>query len=117
MTVTMTQALRQLEQLQGLVDEREARTIGPMTDVELARAVSFAINQAAYGNATPKQVRQAKQLHFMLFGTPEIDLTKFGPQDRKPIVCIDGGKPNQLTSPEAQPLRFGYWGAPNQDRE
>ena len=83
MPATMTQALRQLEQLQEIVDSREARTTGPMSEVELARAVSFAINQEAYGNATPKQARQAKQLHFMLFGTPEIDLTKFGPKAHK----------------------------------
>ena len=108
MPATMTQALRQLEQLQEIVDSREARTTGPMSEVELARAVSFAINQAAYGNATPKQARQAKQLHFMLFGTPEIDLTKFGPKDRKPIICIDGGKPNQLAVTEADATAWVY---------
>ena len=48
----------------------------------------------------------SKQIHFILFGTPEIDLTKFGPKDRKPIVCVDGGKPNQLTTPDA--ARWGY---------
>ena len=82
----MTQALRQLEQLQEIVDSPEALTSGPMTEVELARAVSFSITRAAYGNATPKQARQAKQIHFMLFGTPEIDLTKFGSKDRKPMT-------------------------------
>ena len=117
MTVTMTQALRQLEKMQELVDKREGRTSGPMTDVEEARAISFAINQAAYGNATPKQVRQAKQIHFMLFGTPEIDMTKFGPKAHKPTVCIDGGKPNQVASQEAGPIRWGYWDAQRTDNE
>ena len=42
----------------------------------------------------------------MLFGTPEIDLTKFGPKDRRSIVCIDGGKPNQLAALDA--ARWGY---------
>ena len=37
MPATMTQALRQLEQLQEIVDSREARTTGPMSEVELAR--------------------------------------------------------------------------------
>ena len=97
MTVTMTQALRQLEQLQGLVDKREARTSGPMTDVEISRAACFAISQAAHGHATPAQGRAAKRLHFLLYGTPEIDLAKFGPKHHKPTVCIDGGRPNQLT--------------------
>ena len=108
MTASLTQAYRQLAQLQEIVEKRDRRSSGPMTDVEQARAVCFAISRAAYGNATQKQVRQAKQLHFMLFGTPEIDLTKFGPKDRKPIICIDGGKPNQLAVTEADATAWVY---------
>ena len=103
----MSQALRELSKLEERLDGESVRVSRPMTEVELARAVSFAINRAAHGAVTPAQAQDARRLHFTLFGTPEIGTAKFGPKDCKPIVCFDGGKPNQLASPE--PLQFGFW--------
>jgi hypothetical protein len=104
----MTQALCQLAEMQAIIDNRVAQASEPVDDVHLARVMSFTISRAAYGEANPRQLADAKRLHFALFGTPEIDLAHFGPRHPSPIVCIDGGKPNQLTTLDADAQAWGY---------
>jgi hypothetical protein len=93
-----------MKQIAALRDQLEGKS---RTAVDIARSISFTITRAAYGQANPSELAAAKQIHFALFGTPEIDLAQFGPKHHKPTVCIDGGKPNQLVL-DADAIAWGY---------
>jgi hypothetical protein len=48
------------------------------------------------GQGHARTARQAQQIHFALYETQEKNLNRFGPQAVKPIVTLEGGKPNQV---------------------
>ena len=104
----MSQALRELAKLEERVEERVTDESEPVTDVELARRVSFLLTRAAYGLLDAVGMQAARRVHFLLWGTPEIDRAKFGPKHHGPTICIDGGKPNQLAVTEADAVAWGF---------
>ena len=65
--------------------------------IGLARRVVFLLTWRAPRLLDAALMQAARGVHFLMWGTPEIDLAKFGPKQHKPAVCIEGGRPNQLT--------------------
>jgi hypothetical protein len=55
MGATLTQAMKELQKLQALHERRPGVGRRDLSEVEVARTISFVINQAAWGKATPAQ--------------------------------------------------------------
>ena len=105
---TMSQALRELAKLEERVEERVTDESEPVTDTDVARRVNFLLTREAYGLLDAVGRQAARRVHFLLWGTPEIDRAKFGPKHHCPTICIDGGRPNQLMATEADAAQWGY---------
>ena len=100
---TIPQLARELDKLKEAVTAKSA-TQAKMTPIQIARGIAFIFATVAYGNGTggngkplsPRYLSRAKAIHFALYGTPEIDLAKWGPPVHPKITTLDLGKPNAL---------------------
>jgi hypothetical protein len=96
--------------MDGLKDlvaaKRESET--GLSEVEIARRITFIFASAAYGKLRPAALSKAGAMHFILYGTPDIDPEKWGPRSRQPTVTI-GHECNKLASiVDADAVRWGY---------